>query len=46
VVLFTNAGASSPEEQQEIWWKYSKYMGLRELPERLYVPPGAVLLLR
>jgi molybdate transport system ATP-binding protein len=44
-VLFTNADASSPGEEKELWWKYSKYIGLDELPERLYVPPEAVLLL-
>jgi molybdate transport system ATP-binding protein len=46
VVLFTNANASSVGEGEELWWKYSKYMNLRELPEQLYVPPEAVLLLR
>jgi molybdate transport system ATP-binding protein len=46
VVLFTNAAAASPEEQNEIWWKFSKYLGLRELPQALYVPPEAVLLLK
>jgi molybdate transport system ATP-binding protein len=46
VVLFTNAGAASPSETHEIWWKFSKYLNLTELPERLYVPPEAVLLLK
>jgi molybdate transport system ATP-binding protein len=45
-VLFTNADAASPEEEQELWWKFSKYLGLAELPRRLYVPPEAVLLLK
>ncbi|MDR1446386.1 MAG: ATP-binding cassette domain-containing protein [Treponema sp.] len=45
-VIFTNADAASPSEEGEIWWKFSKYTGLREIPERLYVPPEAVLLLR
>jgi hypothetical protein len=43
VVLFINA--ASPQEGEELWWKYSKYTGLGELPEWLYIPPGAVLLL-
>jgi molybdate transport system ATP-binding protein len=46
VVLFTNADAASPGEEEELWWKYSKYTGPGELPELLYVPPEAVLLLR
>jgi molybdate transport system ATP-binding protein len=45
VILFTNA-AASPGEEEEIWWKFSKYLKLAELPERLYVPPEAVLLLK
>ncbi|MDR3172619.1 MAG: ABC transporter, partial [Treponema sp.] len=43
-VLFINA--ASPQEGEELWWKYSKYAGPGELPEQLYVPPEAVLLLR
>jgi molybdate transport system ATP-binding protein len=46
VILFTNTDAVSPEEEKEIWWKFSKYLGLKELPRRLYVPPEAVLLLK
>jgi molybdate transport system ATP-binding protein len=45
-ILFTNAGAASPEEENEIRWKFSKYLGLKALPRRLYVPPEAVLLLK
>jgi molybdate transport system ATP-binding protein len=46
VILFTNAAAASPAEENEMWWKFSKYPGLGELPRRLYVPPEAVLLLK
>jgi molybdate transport system ATP-binding protein len=50
VILFTNADAATPHEslegKEEIWWKFSKYLNLKELPERLYVPPEAVLLLK
>jgi molybdate transport system ATP-binding protein len=46
VVLFTNADAASPDEEHELWWKFSKYTGLAELPRRLYVPPEAALLLK
>ncbi|MDR1625173.1 MAG: ATP-binding cassette domain-containing protein [Spirochaetia bacterium] len=46
VVLFTNADAGSPGEKGELWWKYSKYLGYGEIPERLFVPPEALLLLR
>jgi molybdate transport system ATP-binding protein len=46
VILFTNADAASPEEENEIWWKFSKYLDLAEPPRRLYVPPEAVLLLK
>jgi molybdate transport system ATP-binding protein len=45
VVLFTNADARSPEGRGEIWWKFSKYMGYT-VPERLYMPPESLLLLR
>jgi molybdate transport system ATP-binding protein len=44
--LFTNAGAASPAEEHELWWKFSKYAGIREMPRRLYVPPEAILLLK
>jgi molybdate transport system ATP-binding protein len=44
-VLFTNAAARTPSEKGELWWKYSKY-ARHETPERLHVPPGAILLLR
>ncbi|GHV75252.1 ABC transporter [Spirochaetia bacterium] len=43
VALFTNADA--PDAAGVLWWKYSKYLGF-EMPERLFVPPEAVLLLR
>ncbi|GHV73658.1 ABC transporter [Spirochaetia bacterium] len=47
VALFTNADACAGaiEVQGVLWWKYSKYLGF-ELPERLFVPPEALLLLR
>ncbi|MDR0388227.1 MAG: ATP-binding cassette domain-containing protein [Treponema sp.] len=45
VVLFTNADARTPEGRGEIWWKFSKYMGYA-IPERLYMPPESLLLLR
>ncbi|MFP3090335.1 hypothetical protein LQZ21_08415 [Treponema sp. TIM-1] len=45
-MLFTNADAASPAEENELWWKFSKYLGLTELPRRRYVPPEAVLLLK
>jgi molybdate transport system ATP-binding protein len=44
-VLFTNADARSPEGRGEIWWKFSKYMGYA-IPERLYLPPESLFLLR
>jgi molybdate transport system ATP-binding protein len=46
VVLFTNADAKNPPEKNEIWWKYSKYMKYNEIPERLFVPPESLLLLK
>jgi molybdate transport system ATP-binding protein len=53
VILFTNADftsadapGGSPEKNEEIWWKFSKYLSLAELPDRLYVPPEAILLLK
>jgi molybdate transport system ATP-binding protein len=46
VILFTNAAARGPEEKGELWWKYSKYLEYNEIPERLFVPPEALLLLR
>jgi molybdate transport system ATP-binding protein len=45
VVLFTNADARTPKERGEIWWKFSKYIGYT-IPERLYMPPESLLLLR
>jgi molybdate transport system ATP-binding protein len=44
-VLFTNTDAQPPEGQGEIWWKFSKYMG-HTIPERLYMPPESLFLLR
>jgi molybdate transport system ATP-binding protein len=40
-VLFANADAAEP--QQALWWLYSKYAGIDVLPERLFVPPAAIL---
>ncbi|MDR0629660.1 MAG: ATP-binding cassette domain-containing protein [Treponema sp.] len=45
VLLFTNGDTSNPAEQGEIWWKYSKYQ-VQEIPERLFIPSEALLLLR
>ncbi|MDR1029289.1 MAG: ATP-binding cassette domain-containing protein [Treponema sp.] len=45
VLLFTNGDASRPSEHGEIWWKYSKYR-FQEIPEQLFIPPEALLLLR
>jgi molybdate transport system ATP-binding protein len=45
VLLFTNGDAPNPSAQGEIWWKYSKYQ-FQEIPERLFIPPEALLLLR
>jgi molybdate transport system ATP-binding protein len=44
IVLFTNADAPGPESQQEFWWLYSKY-GDSIIPEWLFIPPEAILLL-
>jgi molybdate transport system ATP-binding protein len=44
VVLFTNADAKSPEEQGEIWWKFSKY-SRPGIPEYLSIPRESLLLL-
>jgi molybdate transport system ATP-binding protein len=45
IVLFTNAAAPEPEARQSLWWMYSKYVdsNANTLPERLFVPPGAIL---
>jgi molybdate transport system ATP-binding protein len=45
-VIFTNAAAEKPEEKNEIWWKYSRYMEYHKIPAELYVPPESLLLLR
>ncbi|MDR2143840.1 MAG: ATP-binding cassette domain-containing protein [Treponema sp.] len=50
LVLFTNAEAETGEGRGEIWWKFSKYAetakNLPEIPECLFLPPEALLLLR
>jgi molybdate transport system ATP-binding protein len=46
VILFTSADAGGSGEKGELWWKYSKYLGYDEMPERLFAPPEALLLLR
>jgi molybdate transport system ATP-binding protein len=43
IVLFTNADAADPQERQALWWLYSKYTGVNVLPDRLFVPPAAIL---
>jgi molybdate transport system ATP-binding protein len=43
-VVFTNA--DGPGEGRELWWKYSKYSRISETPQRLFIPPRALLLLR
>jgi molybdate transport system ATP-binding protein len=43
IVLFSNADAADPQERQELWWLYSKYAGVNTLPERLFIPPAAIL---
>jgi molybdate transport system ATP-binding protein len=43
IVLFTNADAPGPAS--EVWWLYSKYTGCT-IPERLFIPPAAILPLR
>ncbi|MDR1467755.1 MAG: ATP-binding cassette domain-containing protein [Spirochaetaceae bacterium] len=45
MILFSNADAKDESEQQEIWWKFSKYL-CRAIPQRLRVPPERILLLR
>jgi molybdate transport system ATP-binding protein len=44
-VIFINAAAKGPEEKNEIWWKYSKYLQYQGL-EDLFIPPESLLLLR
>jgi predicted ATP-grasp superfamily ATP-dependent carboligase len=46
VVIFTNADARNDSEQGELWWKYSKYLDIPKTPDRLFLPPGALLLLK
>jgi molybdate transport system ATP-binding protein len=43
-VLFTNAAAQGPEEKNEIWWKYSKYLSYYDIVD-LFIPPESLLLL-
>jgi hypothetical protein len=45
VALFTNADAGALEARGVLWWKYSKYLGF-DMPERLFIPPETLLLLR
>jgi molybdate transport system ATP-binding protein len=45
MILFSNADAKSAPEQQEIWWKFSKYL-CRDVPQSLRVPPERILLLK
>jgi molybdate transport system ATP-binding protein len=44
-VIFTNAAAKKPEEKNEIWWKYSKYLNYHKV-EDLFISPEFLLLLR
>jgi molybdate transport system ATP-binding protein len=46
VAVFTNAGAAGSSEKGELWWKYSKYLGLSGIPPRLFIPPESLLLLK
>jgi hypothetical protein len=46
VVIFTNAEAGGPAAQGELWWKYSKYLDIPKIPDRLFIPPDALLLLK
>jgi molybdate transport system ATP-binding protein len=46
VIVFTNADARSAGEQGELWWKYGNYQGITEVPQRLFIPPEALILLR
>jgi molybdate transport system ATP-binding protein len=43
IVIFTNAAATEPEARQDLWWLYSKYAAGSALPERLFIPPEAIL---
>jgi molybdate transport system ATP-binding protein len=43
IVLFANADASEPRARQHLWWMYSKYVDSAPLPERLFIPPEAIL---
>jgi molybdate transport system ATP-binding protein len=45
VLLFINMDAKESSEKKEIWYKYSKYLK-RQVPEKLFFPPEALLLLR
>jgi molybdate transport system ATP-binding protein len=44
-VIFTNAAAQAPDEKNEIWWKYSKYLNYQGVKD-LFIPPESLLLLR
>jgi molybdate transport system ATP-binding protein len=43
IVIFKNADAPDPRSQQKLWWLYSKYAYHEILPERLFIPPAAIL---
>jgi hypothetical protein len=36
-------GERKPQEAQNLWWLYSKYVNSASLPERLFIPPEAIL---
>ncbi|MDR1904216.1 MAG: ATP-binding cassette domain-containing protein [Treponema sp.] len=44
-VIFTNAAASGPDEKNELWWKYSRYLNYQGV-EDLFIPPESLLLLK
>jgi molybdate transport system ATP-binding protein len=43
ILLFTNADAPEPRARQKLWWLYSKYANTAPLPDRLFIPPEAIL---
>jgi molybdate transport system ATP-binding protein len=43
IVLFKNADAPEPQTRRTLWWSYSKYACPAPLPERLFIPPEAIL---
>jgi molybdate transport system ATP-binding protein len=44
-VIFTNRDAADKAGQNELWWKFSKYL-YHDIPARIRVPPERILLLR